>query len=75
MNILICLQEKIDTLDLEIADICAEKNKEVIKDHYKTITDSSGVFNTPKLWGLKKKLKLQSSDVPSPLQRKIKLEI
>ena len=65
INILICLQEKIDTLDLEIADICAEKNKEVIKDHYKTITDSSGVFNTQKMWGLKKKLKLQSSDVPS----------
>ena len=29
------------------------------------MTDGAGVFNAPKMWGLKKKLKLQSSDVPS----------
>ena len=59
------LQGKIDNLDIEIAHICAEKNMKIIKDHYETVTDCAGVFNVPKMWGLKKKLKLQSNDIPS----------
>ena len=62
---LVSLQESIDSLDVQISDICALKNAETIKDHYKTITDVSGSFNIPKMWGLKKKLNLNSSDVPS----------
>ena len=65
IEILECLQDKVDTLDVEIANISAEKNMKIIKDHYESVTDGAGVFNVPKMWGLKKKLKLQSSDVPS----------
>ena len=64
-QILVCLQEKVDNLDIQIADICAEKNVKIIKDHYATVTDCSGAFNIPKMWGLKKKLNLQSSDMAS----------
>ena len=64
-QILVSLQEAIDSLEDKIADICAMKNAEIIKDHYQTITDGSGSFNIPKMWGLKKKLNLNSSDVPS----------
>jgi hypothetical protein len=35
------------------------------KDHFSTITDCTGSFNVPKMWGLKKKLNLNSNDVPS----------
>ena len=41
------------------------KNMKTIKEHYETITDVSGNFNIPKMWGLKKKLNLGSNDVPS----------
>ena len=50
---------------MQIADICAAKNVRTIKDHYETITDCSGTFNIPKMWGLKKKLNLSSQDVPA----------
>ena len=53
-QILINLQEKVDKLDMTIANICAEKNMKTIKDHYETITDFSGTFNIPKMWGIKK---------------------
>ena len=36
-----------------------------IKGHYEAVTDLSGVFNIPKMWGLKKKLNLKSQDAPS----------
>ena len=58
-------QVKIDVIDNKIADICALKNREKIKEHYQTVTDCSGNFNIPKMWGLKKKLNLSSKDVPS----------
>ena len=64
-QILVCLQEKVDNLDIQIADICAEKNVKIIQDHYATVTDCSGALNIPKMWGLKKKLNLQSSDMAS----------
>ena len=64
-DFLICLKEKVDELDKRIADMCAEKNMKIIKDHYETVTDVSGTFNVPKMWGLKKKLNLSSKDVPS----------
>ena len=65
MQVLASLQEKIDSLDIEIANVCAEKNMKIIKEHYETVTDCAGSFNVPKMWGLKKKLKLQSNNVPS----------
>ena len=43
---------------------CIEKCRK-IKDHFSTITDCTGSFNVPKMWGLKKKLNLNSNDVPS----------
>ena len=54
-----------DDLDIKIADICAEKNVKIIQDHYSQVTDSSRAFNVPKMWGLRKKLNLQSKDVPT----------
>ena len=36
-----------------------------LHDYYETVTDSSGCFNVPKMWGLKKKLNLGSQNVPS----------
>ena len=65
MQILFWLHDRVDTLDVEIANISAEKNMKIIREHYETVTDGAGVFNVPKMWGLKKKLKLQSSDIPS----------
>ena len=62
---MVSLQEKIDVIENKIADICALKNREKIKEHYQTVTDCSGNFNIPKMWGLKKKLNLSSKDVPS----------
>ena len=59
---MVSLQEAVDSLDMRISDICAEKK---IKDYYETVTDSSGCFNVPKMWGLKKKLNLSSQSVPS----------
>ena len=64
-EILINLQEAVDCLDIKIADISAEKNMKTIKEHYEAITDSSGSFNLPKMWGLKKKLNFKSQDPPS----------
>ena len=64
-QILVSLQEAVDSLDMRISDICAEKNAKKIKDYYETVTDSSGCFNVPKMWGLKKKLNLGSQNVPS----------
>ena len=64
-DFLICLKENVDEMDKRIADMCAEKNMQIIKDHYETVTDVSGTFNVPKMWGLKKKLNLSSKDVPS----------
>ena len=64
-QMLVSLQEAVDSLDVQIADICAAKNVKTIRDHYETITDCSGTFNIPKMWGLKKKLKLSSQDVPA----------
>ena len=53
-------QEAVDSLDLKISEICSEK-----KEHYKDITDISGSFNLPKMWGLRKKLNFKAQDVPS----------
>ena len=64
-QILVSLQENIDRIEVNIADLCAEKNMNIIKDHFETITDCTGSFNIPKMWGLKKKLNLNASDVPS----------
>jgi ribosomal protein L29 len=64
-KILVSLQENVDRLESRIADISAEKNMKTIKEHFETITDGSGNFNIPKMWGLKKKLNLTSNDVPS----------
>ena len=63
--IMVSLYESIDLLDEKIADICAIKNMNLIKEHYENVTDCSGAFNIPKMWGLKKKLNLASRDVPS----------
>ena len=64
-KIMVSLQENVDRLESRIADISAEKNMKTIKEHFETITDGSGNFNIPKMWGLKKKLNLTSNDVPS----------
>ena len=64
-TMLVSLYGSIDSLDTMIADICALKNVNTIKDHYETVVDASGTFNIPKMWGLKKKLNLNSSDVPT----------
>ena len=64
-QILVSLQENIDQLDIKIADICALKNMKIIKDHYESVTLGDGSFNIPKMWGLKKKLSLKSSEGPS----------
>ena len=64
-QILVILKEKIDNLDEQIANICALKNFETIKNHYANIIDEEGGFNIPKMWGLKKKLNLSSTNVPS----------
>ena len=64
-KVVVSLQEKIDDLDVKISDICASKNAQIIKEHYGTVTDLSGNFNIPKMWGLKRKLNMNSSDPPS----------
>ena len=51
-QILVSLQENIDRLESKIADISAEKNMKKVKEHFETITDCSGNFNIPKMWGL-----------------------
>ena len=68
-RILVTLEENIDRLETKIADLSAEKNVRTIKEHFETISDISGNFNTPKIWGLKKKLNLNSSDVPTAKKR------
>ena len=32
--------------------ICAAKNVETIKNHYSNVTDETGAFNIPKMWGI-----------------------
>ena len=64
-KILVSLNSHIDRLDSKIADLCAEKNVRIIKEHFATITDDSGSFNIPKMWGLKKKLQLGTPNVPT----------
>ena len=64
-KILVNFKDAVDNLDKKIADLCAKKNMKTIQEHYENITDVSGNFNIPKMWGLKKKLNLGSNDVPS----------
>ena len=64
-QILVILKDKVDYFDMQIANICSLKNIETIRSHYSNITDESGAFNIPKMWGLKKKLNLESNSVPS----------
>ena len=48
-EILVSLQEAVDSLDTKISSVCAEKNMKTIKGHYEAVTDLSGVFNIPKM--------------------------
>ena len=64
-KLLVSLHEKVDCLDVQIADMSASKNAEIIRNHYANITDDSGSFNIPKMWGLKRKLNLNKNNVPT----------
>ena len=43
------MQDRVVTLDVEIANIIAEKIMKIIREHYETVTDGAGVFNVPKM--------------------------
>ena len=63
IDVILRLQNQNDNLDNEIAQISSERNAKIIREHYSNLKDL-GVFSVPKLWSLKKKLHLNSCDVP-----------
>ena len=55
------LEKKIDFLDRSIANLCAEKNANLIRTHYSNLSDF-GNFSNKKMWSLNRKLKCRSTD-------------
>ena len=53
--------EKIEKLDVEIADMISEQNAKKIKDHYSKMTEF-GSFNVTKMWQSRKRILPAKSD-------------
>ena len=55
----------------EIADICAQKNKDIVEEYLGNTDDGLEGFNQAKVWTLKKKLSPKNSEDP-PMAKKDK---
>ena len=56
--------EKIQCLDQSIAEICAKKNADLIKENFLNLNDG-GNFSVPKMWKVRNRLNLKGSDPPA----------
>ena len=56
--------EKVEVLDVEIADIISEQNAKKIREHYCQMTEF-GSFNVTKMWKLKKRILPDKTEKPS----------
>ena len=58
------LQRKIEDIDVEIAELIAEKNANNIKNHYLNMTEG-GSFNVVKMWKLRQQILPKKGDFPN----------
>ena len=54
---------------MNIAEKTAQKNAELIYEHFLNLDDGEG-FSLPKMWGLKQKICSKTSDVPTAMKDK-----
>ena len=56
----------IERIDISIADMCSEKNAKLIRENFSNLS-TDGNFNLPKMWTLKKKLRMDQNDAPTAM--------
>ena len=60
--------DSLEELNQEIANVSAEKNAEIIMEHFENLTNTDGGFSMPKMWGLRKKISPKiNSEAPSAM--------
>ena len=62
-------ESELENVMEEIASICAQKNKDIIKEHLGSADDGLEGFNQAKTWALKKKLSPKNTEEP-PMAKK-----
>ena len=50
------LIDKLDVIEDNIAEMCADKNRMIIEAHIAHLSNTDGEFSAPKMWALKKKI-------------------
>ena len=56
MKIKHAIDDEIEKLEVEIADLQGEKYAEVVKNHLENMSSFDGSFSRNKMWSLKKKI-------------------
>ena len=62
------LKDRIDRIDQNLANINAEKQANIIFEHFEELTGENGDFCSIKMWNLKKKLYQRNHEVPLAMQ-------
>ena len=62
---LLDILEKVNT---EIADKTAQKNADMIYEHFANLCDTDGGFSLPKMWGLRQKICQKAGNVPTAMK-------
>ena len=61
------LEDKLETIGNEIAEINALKHANAIQEHFEELTNDDGQFSSMQMWRLKKKLFKNQSEVPTAM--------
>ena len=63
------LIDALENVNMDIAEKTAQKNAELIYEHFSNL-DGGGGFSLPKMWGLKQKICPKNGDVPTAMKDK-----
>ena len=61
------LEDKLEMIENEIAEINALKHANAIQEHFEELTNDDGQFSSMQMWRLKKKLFKNQSEVPTAM--------
>ena len=66
INYILIISDTIERINISIAKICSEKNAKLIRDNFSNLS-TEGNFNLPKMWSLKRKLRMDQNNAPTAM--------